>query len=592
LSERLTKLTALRRSGAIILHRHAIDRSQTSRLLSLLLATAWLVSVAALVTWLSATPMDVIRQQLKSLQFWSLDVCVVIGVALGLAVMRDLVRSLNQSDAIGMIALATLAFVLTVFVAPRTNRIYYDEQIYQSIGQNLSDLRLAQMCNEGNVEYGRLQCFSGEYNKQPYAFPHLLSLAYRAFGVHAATAFIINALVMMVTACSVYLLVLVWFGDRVAAFFAGLLISLTPQQVIWSATAAVEPSASLACVVAVLCAGHFSRSQDTAALAATGVASAYATQFRPESLLILPVIVLMLWGSRREFNRMRFWWVALLILFLLAVHIAHMFAVRNEGWGTTDVRLSMRYVWANLQANGGFYLGDWRFPLALTLLALLGITDESLQRQRMSIGVWFFMFFGIFLLFYAGSYNYGADVRYSLMTYPPIAVLGGLGAARVAGWLHRIWAARRSQAVLTAAIVFQFLWYAPLVRATTEEAWAARADVRFAESLVPELRGNSYVLTQNPGMFHVWGINAGQMSRIVMEPRYLDFLAGRYSGGVYLHWNFWCNVQDAVQQEFCQKALATQPFRAPTQQFQLVREYRERDQRFAIYRLVVRSGGE
>ena len=29
------------------------------------------------------------------------------------------------------------------------------------------------MCNDGSVEYGRLQCASGEYNKQPYAYPHL-----------------------------------------------------------------------------------------------------------------------------------------------------------------------------------------------------------------------------------------------------------------------------------------------------------------------------------------------------------------------------------------------------------------------------------
>ena len=50
----------------------------------------------------------------------------------------------------------------------------------------------------------------------------------------------------------------------------------------------------------------------------------------------------------------------------------------------------------------------------------------------MSIGVYFLLFFGIDLVFYAGSYNYGADVRYSLMTYPPIAVLGGLGAAQLA----------------------------------------------------------------------------------------------------------------------------------------------------------------
>ena len=47
---------------------------------------------------------------------------------------------------------------------------------------------------------------------------------------------------------------------------------------------------------------------------------------------------------------------------------------------------------------------------------------------------YFLLFFGIALLFYAGSYNYGADVRYSLMTYPPLAILGGLGAGAIVGW--------------------------------------------------------------------------------------------------------------------------------------------------------------
>src|SRR5207253_10078569 len=142
-------------------------------------------------------------------------------------------------------------------------------------------------------------------------------------------------------------------------------------------------------------------------------------------------------------------------------------------------------------------------------------------------------FFGIDLLFYAGSYNYGADVRYSLMTYPPLAILGGLGAARIVEWLRRLAPAVDARGAVTAALAFQFLWYAPLVRATTEEAWAARADMQFAKSFTPDLPGNSYVLTHNPGMFHVWRINAGQMSLAVMNPSYLNFLAARYSGGVY-----------------------------------------------------------
>ena len=156
-----------------------------------------------------------------------------------------------------------------------------------------------------------------------------------------------------------------------------------------------------------------------------------------------------------------------------------------------------------------------------------------------------------------------------------MAVLGGLGAARVSSFVSL---GRTGRAAVTAALLFQFLWYAPLVRATTEEAWAARADVRFARSFTRELNPNTYVLTHNPGMFHVWGINAGQLSLPVRNPEYLDLLAARYGGGVYLHWNFWCNVQDPVHVELCRKALQLRPF-------ELVREYRERDQRVAFYRL-------
>jgi hypothetical protein len=196
--------------------------------------------------------------------------------------------------------------------------------------------------------------------------------------------------------------------------------------------------------------------------------------------------------------------------------------------------------------------------------------------------MYFLLFFAVDLFFYAGSYNYGADVRYSLLTFPPLAVLGGLGAAGLVRFV-----AERGlrptvplRALVVAILLFQFLWYAPVVRATTEEAWAARADVRFAQAFAAEIPRNSYVLTHNPGMFHLWGINAGQMSLVISNPAYVRFLASRYSGGVYVHWNFWCNAQDPPQQKICRDAFA---LGTP----ELVKEYRERDQRFAFYRLKV-----
>ena len=135
---------------------------------------------------------------------------------------------------------------LSSSLAPRTNRIYYDEQIYLGIAQNLTDLRLAQMCNDGTVEYGRLQCWRGEFNKEPNGYPYLLSLVYRVVGVGERTAFIFNNLVAAVSAFpgraprrdAVR-------GHRYAAVLSGLVLSLLPMQLWWTNTAAAEPSAAM-----------------------------------------------------------------------------------------------------------------------------------------------------------------------------------------------------------------------------------------------------------------------------------------------------------------------------------------------------------
>ena len=46
----------------------------------------------------------------------------------------------------------------------------------------------------------------------------------------------------------------------------------------------------------------------------------------------------------------------------------------------------------------------------------------------------------------------------------------------------------------------------------------------------------------------------------------------------HFHWNFWCGVADPLQVGFCRTALERFPYT-------LVRDYRERDFRYALYRL-------
>jgi Dolichyl-phosphate-mannose-protein mannosyltransferase len=538
-------------------------------------ALAWTSVVCGLALWLGTVSESTLRDQLRVSQFWSLEAVVAVGLAAAALVYRDLRRRASWDHVVPMGATALLAVVLTLTVSPRTNRIFYDEHIYQGIGQNLAELRLAQMCHDGTVEYGILQCASAEYNKQPYAYPHLLSVGYRLVGVSETVAHALNLAAIAIAAAAIYLVTWYLFSSRPAAALAALVFALTPQQLWWSATAAVEPTAAMAVTLSLLAALLFCRHRTTASLVLTVATSAWAVQFRPESALVVPLVLVVLWQrAREELGKPRLWWAGLLGLVLLAVHAGHLVAVRNEGWGTTDARMSFAYVLPNLRVNGVFFLWDRRFPALYTVLAAWGAVSAG-RRGLVPLSA-FAGFFGVTLLFYAGSYNYGADVRYSLMTYPSLAMLAGLGAASLATSSPR---SRWGHVGVVAALVAQFTWYLPATRATGEEAWAARADVTFARAMRPALGGNTYVLSHNPGMFHLWGINAGQMSLVAGNPSYVDYLASRYPGGVYVHWGFWCNVQVQAQRDLCAQARAARPTEA-------IGLRQERDYTYAFYRVL------
>ena len=281
-------------------------------------------------------------------------------------------------------------------------------------------------------------------------------------------------------------------------------------------------------------------------------------------------------------GRAAVWWVAAAVLCAArGARRRTSFAVRNEGWGTTEARLSLRYVcrqpsreWPLLSRGRAISRRRsrcWRMRRSLSRRAVPagapGAADlfRAVFRHRPAV-------LRRQLQLRRGCPVFADDLSAacdSRRVWAPAGCPAGIGRrtsrAGRAGSSPARWRSSSS-------------WYLPLVRATTEEAWAARADVRFARVVAPGLPANSFVLTHNPGMFHVWGVNAGQMSHDRPTRYTLDHLSGRFAGGIYLHWNFWCNVQDRVQQEFCRLALSRGPAT-------VVSEYRERDYRYALYRL-------
>jgi hypothetical protein len=522
-----------------------------------------------------------LRAFLMQWQFWALEAQFGFLLVTTIAEVRRL--RVKGSTVAAACLVALCAWALTATAPPRTNRIYYDEQIYQGVGRNLSDLHRAQMCNDGSVEYGRLQCAQGEYNKEPNGYPYLLSLVYRVAGVSDAAAFRFNNLVAGLSVLVTIVLAALLFNDARIAVLSGIVLALLPMQLHWSNTAAVEPVAALLCATSMMAAVHFARTRTTSALVWTIAVTAFTLNARPECVLIVPVIALtLLLLAPHEFLTRRLWLGAAGGAVVSSVALLHILAVSNEGWGTTGPQLSWQHAVANVSTNFFFFFRDERFSALCGAAAVVGLLTPGRLRERLTLFGYFLAFWLVFLFFYAGSYNYGADVRYSLMTFVPIAILAAAGLWRLADhtrWLTRgTWTDGLAFAAIVAILLAQFLWYLPLVRETGEEAWAARSDVKYAREFVARLPPNSVVLTHNPSMFHMWNVSAAQMSVTRGDPHAIERLQSRFAGGVYLHWNYWCNVPDPVQNSFCKAGLHEYAH-------ELVESRRERNFEYALYHM-------
>lgn len=545
------------------------------------LVALYVVVVAVGLLWIRSTETPALKTQLSFLTPLTLHVCLFLLIGGAWAARKTLARSIRGSGAAPWL-LMVIAFLAVSIWPPRTHRIYYDEDIYQNVAQNILWRARAEMCNEGVLEHGIFECRAAEYNKEPNGFPFLLSLVFRFTGVREIAAHILNhALFSLGVLGSFWVAWLLW-EDRWIAISAGLLYILLPQNLLWGATVAVEPGAAALTGWALVTWIVFLRQPGLATGASTAGAMAFAVQWRPESLLLIALAgasTFLLEPSR--LRQRPVYTAALVVLLLLLPHLGHLWAVRGERWGVNEGgKFSWRYVPQNSRTNLAFYLEGRDHPRYFTLLTLLGIVVGRRWKEKALLLLWFALFFGVFIPFHAGSYRYGADVRFSLLSFMPLAVLGGGGARWLSGWLAgRRWQSRWVSALPLVAAVYFFSGYLPLVRSVGREAWAARADHDIARDVLERIPEQSIVLTHNPGMLQIMGQSAVQSSVASYEPHKVDGYFHQFAGGVYFHFNFWCNIPDALQNSFCNKILETYPT-------QVVEERSAGFYRYVIYRLM------
>lgn len=547
-----------------------------------------------------------LRERLMSLSVATLSLnaflLLLSGTSLLLLYRRTLRRLLFKRPSYYLAAVFLLAVVLS-FISPKRSIIFWDEHIYMGIAQSISLTGKAVSCIECNAEYGEFKVFQSEYNKQPNGYPFFLAIVFALFGVSESSAYFANFLAYLLGVIAVGSAARLLFSSRIVAYCSSGFFAATPMVVRWAGAASAEVlsaamcSASLAAVVLFCRKASLTRGVFAAAI------TLWAVMVRPENLLMLiPLGLYLVVVKRRMLLNRAIVITVSLFASLLTTELLHLYAVRGERWGSAGEKFSLAQFWFNLPVNGPFFLVNERYPVMFTALAIVGLlfslrkgavipggreTKGGLVSQGslavMTLFLWFLWSWGVYLFFYAGSYDFGVDARFSVNCAPPLAIFAGLGLSRLLPSVPQAGVTKPFQLSIVVLLFLNLGSFLPFMRAETHDAADARADANLTKELQQLLPRDSIVLSHTPHLWNIRGYNSAQTMVIRAQPGNVEGnMMKRYRGGVYFHYGFWCNVPDARQNAICNSVFEN--FTT-----ELIGERRDRGFRFALYRLSIKE---
>lgn len=465
-------------------------------------------------------------------------IAFLAAIILAFSLRREISREFSGMSRRGWIVLAAIVLAGLVFrlaFVPVTQRIFFDEDLYLNTARNIASEARACMCN-----WGADTCADCILNKATSAHPFLLaglSLFFGIAGTHAAHAALASAASVILAFLCAYLL----FGrSEKAGLLSAAALSVVPVFSEWSNTVAAETSFIPLALATVAAAALYCSTGSRRVLFLLAAVASIMVQTKAEAFIfIIPLAAYILLSPRKSRLPALFLASAAILFLLSSAGFYHIYlAARGSDWGAEGQKtFSLASFKANLPMNSGYLLGlDRRlaFPGILTLMAAAGLALLVARRrfaQAALLAGWFLAFFLLYCAFYAGGISYGADVRYSLMYVPALALLAGALGERISGR-----AAAACGLALIASFAISGAAAAMTPAGSIAEARDARAYREFA--VAAEIPDNCTVISHVTAIYLDRGISAAQ-------PWYLEdpaLLAGIGTPCVVLDYGFWCTV--------------------------------------------------
>jgi Dolichyl-phosphate-mannose-protein mannosyltransferase len=384
------------------------------------------------------------------------------------------------------------------FVAPHTHRVYFDEDIYTSIAANIATQGIALKTNYGTPQ----KCIEGEYNKDPSGMPAVVSLAFSMFGVDEYLASRVTVTISILTIILIFILSYLLFANELLSLLASLMFVLLPETIIWAPTVAAEPYFVFFAALAFVGLFQYLKTFKARDLFFALLVVAYAAQTRPEGILLLIPFQIALFFAKDFTDNLKdkkfiLSWIGFLILIIPQFLTFAVF--RQENWGAGDSSMfGLSIFLYNLKTNFLYFFENLRVPVLFSSLAVLGFFPfRKWFKEKITLLAFGAVFFVIFLFFYAGSYNYGTDVRFSLILNIPLVILAACGVILINSLLVKrikLWL------LVIIWIILFILSYRAVYPAIPigKESENSRVSHDYMVEILRELPEDSYLLSYDP----------------------------------------------------------------------------------------------
>lgn len=447
-------------------------------------------------------------------------ILMILSFVWGLKDLRKLFKKIDRKTWIAFLIIFLIGLSLRTFVAPHTHNIYFDEHVYLNVGQNIANEGKGALTWYGTPE----KCFEHYYIKQPIGYPFFISIVFNLFGTSESNAHYATAVISSLTILTVFFISYLIFENEKISIFSTLIFTLTPISIIWAPTTSSDTVFIFFMALTVFGFLSYFKNSKKSILLFSFLSLAYTIQIRPEGLILLFLILfLFILFEKNLFatiNKKHFLAILLIFSILIIPHLLHTNIYREHSWDNQQgEKFEIKYIGENIDDNSFFFFENTRFPVVFTILSIIGLLFGRMWKKKTLLAIWFIIFFGIYLLFYAGSFNYNIDVRYSLTLYIQLAILGGCGAYVLMGLIKRI-TKKRSIAFLLMflVIIFAFIpFYNNIMLYKEQDSYSDAlrpADVFFRQRL-SEIEEDSWVFTE---LQHIAIVNG----RKALKPFYAE----------------------------------------------------------------------